>query len=359
LLPEGRAEVSGGKGSGDAVGGRVCGVVLIVLTRLGTRGKGGSSVAGLAALAMLVLASTGSWADNSLFDESVRSEMLKHRDGRIARIETEYNTLFITKRSAFLTLSTRFKADYVESIVNLKDPDDLPAEYARIMSVGLVYPEATKRILMIGLGAGSISTYLGRALPDVQIDVVELDPGLVAASKKYFGLQATDRVRILESDGRIYLNRHKELYDLILLDAYRELGVPFHLLTREFYTLLKERLAPSGAVVSNILGGTKLYVSTLVTLSATFPTVDVYPEYEIGDEVHGIVVATPTPAPSMETLTRRAVALQGQHHFRYPLPGLVTKRVANPNAANGELLTDDFSPVSLYEIIPVRPRRRQ
>ena len=96
------------------------------------------------------------------------------------------------------------------------------------MPAGLLYPEKLKRILMIGLGAGSISTYLGRAMPDVQIDVVELDPGIIAAGKKYFGLQETDKVHYIESDGRVYLNRNKEPYDLIILDAYRELGVPFH-----------------------------------------------------------------------------------------------------------------------------------
>src|SRR5215467_12616366 len=88
------------------------------------------------------------------------------------------------------------------------------------------------------LGAGSISTYLGRAMPDAQIDVVELDPGVIAAGKKYFGLRETDKVRFIESDGRVYLNRHKDTYDLILLDAFRELGVPFHMLTREFYALV-------------------------------------------------------------------------------------------------------------------------
>src|SRR5215472_16827610 len=94
------------------------------------------------------------------------------------------------------------------------------------------------------LGAGSISTYLGRAMPDAQIDVVELDPGVIAAGKKYFGLRETDKVRFIESDGRVYLNRHKDAYHLILLDAFRELGVPFHMLTREFYALVKSILLP-------------------------------------------------------------------------------------------------------------------
>jgi spermidine synthase len=70
------------------------------------------------------------------------------------------------------------------------------------------------------------------------------------AGRRYFGLLETDKVHFIESDGRVYLNRNKDLYNLVLLDAYRELGLPFHLLTREFYELVKARLAPGGAVAS-------------------------------------------------------------------------------------------------------------
>ena len=64
---------------------------------------------------------------------------------------------------------------------------------------------------------------------------------------------------------------------MILLDAFHELGVPFHMLTREFYQLVSEHLAPGGAVASNVVANTKLYLSTLVTLHTVFSTVDVYP----------------------------------------------------------------------------------
>jgi spermidine synthase len=90
-------------------------------------------------------------------------------------------------------------------------------------------------------------------MPGAQIDVVELDPGVIAAGKKYFRLRETDKVRFIESDGREYLNRHKEAYDLILLDAFRELVVPFHMLTREFYALVKEHFATGGAMASNVV----------------------------------------------------------------------------------------------------------
>jgi spermidine synthase len=167
-------------------------------------------------------------------------------------------------------------------------------------------------------------------------------------------VRETERVRIIEGDGRIYLNRHKEYYDLIILDAYRELGVPFHLLTEEFYALVKAHLVPGGAVAAK---GTKLFTSTLVTLRAVFPFVDVYPEYEGANEAQVVMVAAPTPGPGKEILIRRAESLQARYGFRYPLPGLLEKRVINHSSENGELLTDDFSPVNLYETIPLRPRR--
>src|ERR1700757_1499332 len=195
--------------------------------------------AGLVVFAILAVASNRVCADD-LIDENVRAQMLKHSDGRVAHLETEYNDLFIDKHGSLLGLSCRYKGrpEYIESIIDLKDPDAMPVPYNRIMPVAVAYPQETKRILMIGLGAGSISTYLGRAMPDARIDVVELDPGVISAGKDYFGLRETERVRLIAGDGRVYLNRSKDLYDLILLDAFRDLGIPFHLLTREFYGLV-------------------------------------------------------------------------------------------------------------------------
>jgi spermidine synthase len=227
------------------------------------------------------------------------------------------------------------------------------------MSAALLYPEAVHRILMVGLGAGSISTYLGRAMPDIQIYVVELDPGVMAAGRKYFGLQETGKVHFIEGDGRVYLNRHKDLYDLVLLDAFRDLGVPFHLLTREFYTLVKERLAPGGAMASNVDANTKLYLSTLATLRAVFPTVDAYSDGNETYDTQSIVVAAPAARLSTDALMQRAAALQEQHHFRYPLSDLVAKRVTDQDAHGADVLTDDFAPVNLYETLPLRPQKHR
>jgi spermidine synthase len=334
-------------------------LLLLALDRVHLSKKAVRPTVGLAAFAVLVLGSGRVCADD-LIDETVRAQMLKHSEGQVAHLETEYNDLFIDKHGSLLGLSSTYKRyDYIESIIDLKDPDTLTLPYSRIMPVALAYPQKTKRILMMGLGAGSISTYLGRAMPEAQIDVVELDPGVIAAGRKYFGLLETDRVRFIESDGRVYLNRHKDTYDLILLDAFRELGVPFHMLTREFYALLKEHLAPGGAVASNVVANTKLYLSTLVTLHAVFPTVDVYPAWGEPNVPQAIAVAVSAPRPTDDSLNQRALALQTEYRFRYPLPAFVHERVTQFNSKGADALTDDFAPADLYRVTPAGQPKRQ
>ena len=225
-------------------------------------------------------------------------------------------------------------------------------------AASLLYPAEVKRILMIGLGGGSISTYYGRAMPDVHIDTVELDQRVIDVAKQYFALRETPRVRYIAADGRVFLNRSKDHYDLILLDAYRGGYVPFHLLTREFYTLVKSRLTPGGAVAFNVHDGTKLYHSTVRTLGEVFPTVDLYPSGM------GEVIATLSADPKFDrnVLATRAAALQERYKFRYPLPDVLKRRIANPQreAKGGALITDDFAPVNLYDTIDApKPKRKK
>jgi spermidine synthase len=332
--------------------GALSALALIALPTLTRRPAAAVAIAAVLAIAFGV-------ADvraQGLVDEQARAALLKRSDGRLARIETEYNDIFITKRRHELTMSFQLKGwDYTESVTNLRDPDDLPVHYTRSMTTALAYPETPGKILMIGLGGGSISTYLGRAMADVTIDTVEIDPGVINAAKRYFGIRENGRVKYLAGDGRVFLNRNKQLYDLILVDAYHGGYVPFHLLTKEFYALLKQRLAPGGAAAFNIHDGTKLYLSTIKTLKEVFPTVHLYPSGE--GEV--TMVATAQPAPSDDTLNSRAATLQQRHNFRYPLPQLVAKRIEHPRLGEADLLTDDFAPVNLYETMGRDQKRKK
>ena len=334
--------------------GLLAGLLLIALPHLGRRALAIVVATGSLAFCLSLIASTAHADD--LVDERIRAALLKQSDGQIAHIETQYNDIYITKRRAELTMSFQLKGwDYTESAINLRELDDLPVNYTRVMTIATIYPTAPKKLLMIGLGGGSISTYLGRTMPDVTIDTIEIDPGVISAAKKYFGLRENTRVRYLTGDGRVMLKRNKELYDLILLDAFRGGYVPFHLLTKEFYLLLRQHLAPTGAVAFNVHDGTKLYLSTIRTLTTVFPSVHLYPS----GEGETITVVTATPAPDEITLVGHAAALQQRYGFRFPLPQLLTRRAGLPALERGEILTDDFAPVDLYDTIGERVRKKK
>lgn len=331
--------------------GLLAGLLLVALPYL----RRGALMVLLAA-GTIAVSNLGTGHANDLVDESVRAALLKRRDGQIAHIESQYNDIYITKRRDELTMAFQLKGwEYTETVVNLREVDDLPVRYTRVMTVAAAYASEPKKVLMIGLGGGAISTYIGLFMPQVSIDTIEIDPAVIAAAKKYFGLRETPRVRYIAGDGRVMLKRSAEKYDIIFVDAFRGGYIPFHLLTQEFYSLLKERLAPGGAVAFNLHDGTRLYTSTLRTLSAVFPSVHLYPSGE--GEVTAVVTAT--PAPDGEELARRAAAAQQRYNFRFPLPELLKSRAPMPSLARGQVLTDDFAPAGVLDTIGDRARKKR
>jgi spermidine synthase len=333
--------------------GVIAGLALLALARFERRAYAVLIIAALAAL------TAPAGRAESLIDEDIRAAMMARPNGRLAHIETEYNDVFITKRQNQLVMSFQVKGwDYTESVANLLDPDDLPLRYAQVMTIATIYPETPRKVLMLGLGGGSISTYLGRFMPEAQITTVEIDPGVITAAKTYFGLRETERMRYRAGDGRVFLTRSSELYDLILLDAYRGGYVPFHLLTREFYALVKARLAPGGAAAFNVHDGTKLYASTVKTLGEVFPALDLYPTGR-GE----VIAVAATSALDKDTLESRAATLQARHGFRFALPQILQRRLDKPqaqaHAAKGEVITDDFAPADVYDVMGKDPRRQK
>jgi len=333
------------------VAGLIAGLMLLGLAHLARRAF---VIAALLPILLVLWNASPCWAQG-VIDIGIRAGLLARPDERIAHIETAYNDVFITKRQRQLVMSFQIKGwDYTESVINLADPDDLPLPYAQVMTVAIIYAPSPQRILMLGLGGGSISTYLARFLPEASITTVEVDPGVIAAAKTYFGLSESERLRFRASDGRVFLSRNRETYDLILVDAYRGGYVPFHLLTREFYSLVKERLAEAGAAAFNVHDGSKLYPSTLKTLRQVFPALDLYPT-GVGE-----VIAVGSASPlSQELRELTAARLQARYGFRYPLPQILGRRSDPPTPLpTGDIITDDFAPADVYDVLGRESRRR-
>jgi spermidine synthase len=329
--------------------GCIAGLALMLMRRVGV--KAAATVAG--ALVLMMALSPGAQSEG-LIDDKLRAALLRRPDGLLAHIETVYNDIFVSKRRGIMAMSFQLKGwEYTQSEANLRDADDLPVPYTRAMTIAVAVAENAKRILMIGLGGGTISTYLGRAMPDAAIDTVEVDPDVITTAKKYFGIRETATVKYFPGDGRVWLKRHARTYDVIVVDAYHGGYVPFHMMTKEFYELVRQRLAPGGAAVFNVHDGTKLYISTIKTLGAVFPSVQLFPS-GAGETA---IVVTHKP-PSDDAVARRAAALDEKYRFRFPLAKLVKTRVTLPSLKNADMLTDDFAPVELYKTIGRRPRKK-
>jgi spermidine synthase len=144
-----------------------------------------------------------------------------------------------------------------QSCIILQDPHRFALNYTRMMMAGTLFMgPPPKRVLIVGLGGGSIPTALAEILPDAQIDVAEIDPAVTRVAKKFFGFRDGPKMRVIEVDGRVYVKRalrEGTRYDAILLDAFDHEYIPEHLLTKEFLTEVKSLLTLQGVLVGNVL----------------------------------------------------------------------------------------------------------
>lgn len=261
--------------------------------------------------------------------------------------ESPYSNIYVFEKPPEVALTFGHnKKFYAESIFNTSDDRDLPVSYTRVMTVGLAYAKQVRSILEIGAGGGRTAWYLHRFLPDARVTTVELDPVVVELSRKYFGIRDEANFTVATRDGRLFLTQSKDKYDVILLDAYRGPFVPFHLLTKEFYDVVREHLADGGVVVQNVETTTMLFDSAIKTIGAVFPQVETY---KADDNV--VTVAYAGPERKADDLKAVAGERDKTYGLRYPLAEMLAdrKRVDPGDAqaidAKAKMLTDDFAPV--------------
>lgn len=144
------------------------------------------------------------------------------------------------------------------------------------MTVALAYASSLGRMVEIGLGGGRMATYIHDHVPQTKLTCVELDPGVIDLAQLHFDVKPGPRLELVTGDGRIYMARAKEKFDVILADAYQGTYVPFHLVTREFYAILKKKLAPGGVVAQNIAPSVLSMPRMVATARAVFANVDLY-----------------------------------------------------------------------------------
>ena len=197
-------------------------------------------------------------------------------------------------------------------------------------------------VMILGLGSGTYATYCDKYFPGTKIQGAEIDEKIARIATEYFGMPST--VDVAVEDGRAYLTASKELYDVILVDAYQDITIPFQMSSIEFFTQVKDHLKENGVMVVNMNMKSQSEDSIndylCDTIAAVFPNV-----YRVPVEGSTNVEVFASAADSLpEKLSENTKSLEAGN-----LQNMMVKVWYNLEKYQGQgrILTDDKAPVEL------------
>ena len=209
----------------------------------GTSSRGGKKViAGILIFILCVIfghsTSFAFWEDNLTFEgESVYNYLQVKEDDRSVILST--NVLFGVQ-------SIYMKED---TLTGMYYDYALAAPFMSGVRDKEKMGEKTK-VLILGMGSGTYATQLERYFDCVDIKGVEIDERITDLAHRYFELPQS--LEVTTYDGRAYLAAIDDKYDVIMVDAYQDITIPFQMSSEEFFTMVKEHLAPGGVMVVNM-----------------------------------------------------------------------------------------------------------
>lgn len=210
-----------------------------------------------------------------------------------------------------------------QSVVKADDPRYLALPYARLLPACLAFAPKAARVLIVGLGGGSLPRFFHSHFPGMTIDVVELDADVVALAKEYCGVEEDARLRVFVDDGRDFIEAVREGYDVIVLDSFDTDAVPAHLTTLECLVAVREALTSEGIVVANVWGRAvnPLYASMLRTYQEAFEDVYILDVPAPGTKL--FIGLSHSREMTRDALLEKAREISCIYEFRYDLAAVI------------------------------------
>ena len=151
-----------------------------------------------------------------------------------------------------------FGSTWVQGAMRIARPWNLELEYTREMMASLLLRDDSRwprKVLLIGLGAASLTKFLYRYRPLAHLTIVEIEPSVVMAARQFFKLPEDDkRIHLVIGDGVEYVLGTDKKFDLILVDGFNEHAHPGGLNTLPFYQACRSHLSDEGVMAVNLLG---------------------------------------------------------------------------------------------------------
>lgn len=188
---------------------------------------------------------------------------------RIRKPEEDNESVYISEKFGVRTL--HIGSDTVQSSMRLARPNDLEISYTRSMMAFLLFNPDPRKVLMVGLGGGSLAKFIYHQLPWTRIVAVEVNPRVVAVARQFFHVpQDDERLAVVIGDGTAYLGNNELAADVIMVDGYDAESQVEALSTPGFYRDCARVLGGSGMLVVNLWGGDRSFTTCVDRIAKAF-----------------------------------------------------------------------------------------
>jgi len=307
----------------------------------------------VAALALPLLAAPGDVTTESVMPDGTRVRVVHQED-------TRYGSLKVIDYAGRSLRTREMTIDgLVQGGVDLDSGLPVYENAYLLQWLPVALHPGGRRCLVIGLGPGIVPGWY--AAHGIDVDVVDIDPAVVAVAKRFFGYAGGARVAV--EDARTFLQRRGPSYDYVVLDVFTGDTTPAHLLSVEAIRLLKSRQSPGGVLAINLVGSvrerTLMTASVVRGLREAYAHVAIYAAFDPtqGDGAGNLVVLAydgpPRPLDSGALRARPVHPLAAE-----AVRAALERPFAFPSGTPALRLTDDFNPIDVRDLwIKERVRR--
>lgn len=272
----------------------------------------------------------------------------------VTDVDTEYNRILVLRGTDFATkkpiLALATDPHGIQAAMFADGTTDLVFEYTKFYRLFRHFVPDPAHALMIGGSAYTYPRDFIKHYPNAKMDVVEIDPGMTAVAREYFGLSDEKNIAIYHQDARMYLNENKKKYDVIFGDAFNSASaIPFQLTTQEAVTHTYNALADGGVVMVNLISAIegekgKFARAEYATYKKVFPHVFLFTVQDTKD--------------GSKNQNLMLVALKSDHIPAWEsrdteISGFLAQVWKKPIADDVPVLTDDFAPVEYYKRLSI------
>ncbi len=152
-----------------------------------------------------------------------------------------------------------FSISEVQSRMDPQDPSALVLQYTRTMMAFLLLHRRPRQIAMVGLGGGSLAKFCHRHLPEARIEVVEINPHVIALRDEFQVPADSGRFAVVHGDGARFVRDRATPCDVLIVDGFTSEGMPARLCSQRFYDDCQAMLRPDGVMVVNLHFGHRQY----------------------------------------------------------------------------------------------------